>query len=373
MMKVQLIVVQGKPEGKAIPLTGPSFKIGRGATCQLRPNLEEISREHAEISVSETAVTARDLGSRNGTMLNGKPLTSTPTALKNGDLIQISKLTFALSIQGAPTSAVVPPRPVSLDDVSTDQIDSWLVTDPNRNVPDRPSGVYDGDTLTLNAYKEGSGTHKVVPVPTDSKAATPEAKPVAAAVPAPVKAAPAAAPPPPLAPAPAPVAAVPAAPPPVAPAPAPAVAPAPAPPPPVVAPAPVVVAAPPPPVPAPAPVAAVAAPEPALAVSAPASPSFLTAFLTQEMESLPEGVGDSEEANASASDPETGEHEETSGPSLDDEFMDESNPFYAAKKAQMQSSQQPEGDVSKKDPYKDSSDAANDILRRLTDRRRASR
>src|SRR3954451_6417289 len=48
LMKVQLIVVQGKPEGKTIPLQGPIFKIGRGETCHLRPNSEQVSREHSE-------------------------------------------------------------------------------------------------------------------------------------------------------------------------------------------------------------------------------------------------------------------------------------------------------------------------------------
>ena len=50
-MKVQLIVVQGKPEGKVIPLLGPVFKIGRGETCHLRPNSELVSREHAEFTI----------------------------------------------------------------------------------------------------------------------------------------------------------------------------------------------------------------------------------------------------------------------------------------------------------------------------------
>ena len=70
-MKIQLIVVQGKPEGKVIPLTGPVFKIGRGEGCHLRPNSELVSREHAEFRVVDEEVTVRDLGSRNGTLVNG--------------------------------------------------------------------------------------------------------------------------------------------------------------------------------------------------------------------------------------------------------------------------------------------------------------
>src|SRR3954468_10104093 len=100
-MKVQLIVVQGKPEGKTIPLAGPVFRIGRGETCHLRPNSERVSREHAEFTVTADEVMVRDLGSRNGTLVNGKALTQ-PQALNDHDLVQVGPLTFEVSIADAP-------------------------------------------------------------------------------------------------------------------------------------------------------------------------------------------------------------------------------------------------------------------------------
>src|SRR4051812_12031326 len=127
VMKVQLIVVQGKPEGKVIPLAGPIFKIGRGETCHLRPNSEQVSREHAEFAITGDNVSVRDLGSRNGTLVNGKALTEA-CSLKDRDLVQVGPLTFAVSIQGAPAAAVKPTAPVQAakpaapDDVNTDDI-----------------------------------------------------------------------------------------------------------------------------------------------------------------------------------------------------------------------------------------------------------
>ena len=103
-MKVQLIVVRGKPEGKVIPLAGSSFKIGRGETCHLRPNSEQVSREHAEFILESSAVIVRDLGSRNGTLVNGKALTTEPCTLKDRDLVQVGPLTFAVSILFATSS-----------------------------------------------------------------------------------------------------------------------------------------------------------------------------------------------------------------------------------------------------------------------------
>src|SRR5881227_3746100 len=122
-MKVQLVVVRGKPEGKVIPLSGPSFKIGRGETCHLRPNSEQVSREHAEFSITPEKVVVRDLGSRNGTLVNGKTLTE-PHTLKDRDLIQVGPLTFAISIEGTAVPAAVkapkkaPAKPASPDDIS---------------------------------------------------------------------------------------------------------------------------------------------------------------------------------------------------------------------------------------------------------------
>jgi hypothetical protein len=56
--------------------------------------------------------------------------------------------------------------------------------------------------------------------------------------------------------------------------------------------------------------------------------------------------------------------------------MDESNPFYAAKKAQKEQAKQgskPGGAGNANATFKDSSDAANEILRKLMERRRASK
>src|SRR5262245_64592517 len=110
-MKVQLVVVRGKPEGKVIPLVGPKFKIGRGETCHLRPNSEQVSREHAEFTIGADSVTVQDLGSRNGTLVNGKALTAEACRLKDRDLVQVGPLTFAVSIAEVPAAAQVAAAP----------------------------------------------------------------------------------------------------------------------------------------------------------------------------------------------------------------------------------------------------------------------
>jgi predicted component of type VI protein secretion system len=321
MLKVQLIVVQGKPEGKTIPLVGPVFRVGRGETCHLRPNSELVSREHTEITISGDAVTVRDLGSRNGTYINGKPIKA-PHRLKNGELLQIGPLTFAVSIQGAASAAPASPsKATSLDDVSHEEIGSWLVADNASPTPDRPSGVYDGDTMTMQAFKAMPGAGKPAAAPAPPPAPAKPAAPAPTPAPAPVQAAAPAPAPAPAPPKPAPAKPIPAAP----------------------------QATPPPPK---------AAPKPAVAIDdAPARPMFDDL----EFEQLPEGEGDGEEVGAAIGGDEEGG--EAAG-GMPEEFIDESNPFYAARKAAGQPT------APKKEEYKDSSDAASDILRKMMDRRR---
>jgi FHA domain len=108
-----------------------------------------------------------DLGSRNGTLVNGKAITEA-CPLKDQDLVQVGPLTFAMSIKGAPAVAsavpakgAAPAKPApaakaSPEDVSHDEIESWLIADSKNVAPERPSGVYNGDTMTISAFKDAS-------------------------------------------------------------------------------------------------------------------------------------------------------------------------------------------------------------------------
>jgi len=132
--------------------------------------------------------------------------------------------------------------------VAADDIDAWLVGDSQNPPPERPSGVYPGDTITITAFRDASAA-KPAPVPVEEGT-------------------------------------------------------------------------------------------------------------DEEYERQPDGEGDGEEEE---------DEDETSGAEAEaeapEEFVDESNPFYVKKK------KEPEGPT--KPVYKDTSDAANDILRKMMERRRS--
>lgn len=71
-----------------IDLVGDEVIIGRGAMGQITIDDPMLSRRHVRIDLSGTAPTVEDLGSRNGTQLNGHALVDRAT-LSDGDRIRI--------------------------------------------------------------------------------------------------------------------------------------------------------------------------------------------------------------------------------------------------------------------------------------------
>ena len=65
--------------------------IGRAEECDVRPLSEEVSRRHCAVHAGVAEVWVEDLGSRNGTRVNGRRLTA-PQALADGDVIDVDSV-----------------------------------------------------------------------------------------------------------------------------------------------------------------------------------------------------------------------------------------------------------------------------------------
>jgi len=104
-MHVCLRIVQGRPEGKEVTLGPGDYIFGRGPECQVRFNSEWVSRQHAALIVGDSMATVRDLGSSNGTLLNGVLLTREQPLLP-GDLLEIGPMTLEVRYEEeAPAAA----------------------------------------------------------------------------------------------------------------------------------------------------------------------------------------------------------------------------------------------------------------------------
>jgi signal transduction histidine kinase len=81
-----LVLIAGGPLGQSFPL-GPSTVIGRGPEATIRIDDGEVSRTHVRITERDGRLLLEDLESRNGTFLNGAPVSR--ATLTFGDRIQM--------------------------------------------------------------------------------------------------------------------------------------------------------------------------------------------------------------------------------------------------------------------------------------------
>jgi pSer/pThr/pTyr-binding forkhead associated (FHA) protein/tetratricopeptide (TPR) repeat protein len=101
-------------EGKtvAVPLIREEITIGRMEGNTIRLTEQNVSRKHARLTLRNSVLTLEDLGSYNGTSLNGSALSGHAT-LKDGDVILIGD--YRLGIQEEKVAQAEPPAPRPAD------------------------------------------------------------------------------------------------------------------------------------------------------------------------------------------------------------------------------------------------------------------
>ncbi|HWB35595.1 MAG TPA: DUF3662 and FHA domain-containing protein [Rugosimonospora sp.] len=85
-------------DGRTYPLSIGSTVIGRGDQANLRLPDVGISRRHARLDYDGAQVVLTDLGSTNGTMVNGQRVSA--VALNPGDMVQIGTTTLTFRVDG---------------------------------------------------------------------------------------------------------------------------------------------------------------------------------------------------------------------------------------------------------------------------------
>ncbi|MCI4063499.1 FhaA domain-containing protein [Micromonospora mangrovi] len=85
-------------DGRTYPLQMGSTVIGRGDQANLRLPDVGISRRHARLDFDGGQVVLTDLGSTNGTMVNGQRVSA--VALNPGDMIQLGTTTLTFRVDG---------------------------------------------------------------------------------------------------------------------------------------------------------------------------------------------------------------------------------------------------------------------------------
>ncbi len=84
-----LILREGQGVGTRWVIDRDNMIIGRGEDCDIILPSRQVSRNHARVRRSGGRYILEDLGSKNGTFINGKELTE-PYTLQDGDEIQVA-------------------------------------------------------------------------------------------------------------------------------------------------------------------------------------------------------------------------------------------------------------------------------------------
>ncbi|HQL53127.1 MAG: FHA domain-containing protein [Phycisphaerae bacterium] len=108
-MNVVLVMFKDN-ERREFPLSGDKTVIGRRQDCQLRIPTKDVSRQHCVLIIDDASLVAKDLGSSNGTFVNGKRIAE--SELKPGDRLRLGPVTFVVQINGKP--AEIKPEDVTL-------------------------------------------------------------------------------------------------------------------------------------------------------------------------------------------------------------------------------------------------------------------
>lgn len=99
----QLHIHGAEFDGRMIPLSFNRYIVGRDKDCDLRLQSSLISRHHCVFKRDEFTLRVRDLGSRNGTYVNGERIQG-DAVLYHEDEVQVGDLTFQILLPGSPST-----------------------------------------------------------------------------------------------------------------------------------------------------------------------------------------------------------------------------------------------------------------------------
>jgi predicted component of type VI protein secretion system len=121
-MNYVLQVVRGRSASTTLKLADGVTSIGRHDNCLIRIKSSQVSRRHCEVIEVADKIAIRDLGSSNGTFVNGKKI-SGQQVLKHGDELTLGAVTLRVAKLGQPAS----PAPQGAPDVAPKATDTAVV------------------------------------------------------------------------------------------------------------------------------------------------------------------------------------------------------------------------------------------------------
>jgi serine/threonine protein kinase len=91
------VTLVARPSGKEIRLFHPTTVIGRASDCEIVLRVREVSKRHCQVLLKAKQVMVEDLGSVNGTSVNGEQIKS--AELHDGDRLDVAGHLFDVRVQ----------------------------------------------------------------------------------------------------------------------------------------------------------------------------------------------------------------------------------------------------------------------------------
>ncbi len=145
-MDHQLLVVRGRSAAEIIKLEEGVTIVGRHDECHLKIKSSQVSRQHCHLFEKKGLLLVKDLGSANGTFVNGKRVKE-QQVLEVGDELTIGDVQLRVERIGQPTEA--PPRSratskvetaiVSSPPIPTAEIDDFEIDFGEEEEPEEPA------------------------------------------------------------------------------------------------------------------------------------------------------------------------------------------------------------------------------------------
>jgi pSer/pThr/pTyr-binding forkhead associated (FHA) protein len=100
-MDVRLVIERGRTRTRVVRLTSPETYIGRQKGCGLRIPSADVSRRHCALRVANGYLTVQDLGSVNGTFVNGMRVVN-QEVVRPGDHLEVGPVRFIVEYELTP-------------------------------------------------------------------------------------------------------------------------------------------------------------------------------------------------------------------------------------------------------------------------------
>lgn len=104
-MDVTLIMFRDDGDHRRFHVTKSVTTIGRREDCDLRIAVGDVSRKHCKLTVASDAAQVEDLGSSNGTFVNGERVKE--HRIGAGDLLKVGPVLFIVQIDGEPAPEAI--------------------------------------------------------------------------------------------------------------------------------------------------------------------------------------------------------------------------------------------------------------------------